>query len=49
MSRLNMILVRSGKAAMCAEAVIDGNLGDSDHAGVKKRLDMQKKVICTPW
>ena len=35
MSRLDMILVSSGKAAMCTETEIDWNLIDSDHSGVK--------------
>ena len=35
MSRLDMILVSSGKAAMCTGTETDWNLIDSDHAGVK--------------
>ena len=35
MSLLDMILVSSGKAAICTETEIDWNLKDSDHAGVK--------------
>ena len=42
MSRLDMILVSSGKAVMCTGAEVDWNLIDSDHAGVKLWLDVRK-------
>ena len=37
-----LILVSSGKAAMCTGAEVDWNLIDSDHAGVKLWLDVRK-------
>ena len=41
MSRLDMILVSSGKAALCTGTETDWNLVDSDHAGVKLWLDVR--------
>ena len=41
MSRLDMILVSSGKAAMCTGTETDWNLIDSDHAGVRIWLDVR--------
>ena len=44
MSRLDMILVSSGKAALCTGTETDWNLVDSDHAGVKLWLDRNAQV-----
>ena len=44
MSRLDMILVSSGKATMCTHAENDWSLGGSDHAAVKIWLDVRHKT-----
>jgi hypothetical protein len=43
MSRLDMVYASSGKAAMCTKTLVDWNLIDSDHAGVRIWLDLCKK------
>ena len=52
MFRLNMILARSGKEAMCTEMEIDWNLVNSDNAGVRMWLDVIKigpqGILCDP-
>ena len=45
MSKLDMILVSSGKASLCTGAEVDWNMIDSDHAGVKLWLDVRKIII----
>ena len=45
MSRLDMILVSSGKATKCTGAEVDWNLIDSDHAGVKLWLEVRKNNV----
>jgi hypothetical protein len=43
MPRLDMVFVSSGKATMCTKTLVDRNLTDSDHAGVRIWLDICEK------